>query len=54
VTTSYKVAGNQVVGARGAAIANPAGGATVDAEARAALVALLDALRAATGHGLIA
>jgi hypothetical protein len=53
VTTSYKVAGNQVVGARGAAIADAAGGAVIDVEARAALNALLAALRPA-GHGLIA
>lgn len=41
----------QVVGARGAAIADPAGGATIDANARAAIVAILGALRT---HGLIA
>jgi hypothetical protein len=45
------IAGQQVVGARGAAIASPMGGTTVDAEARAALAQLLDALRQ---HGLIA
>jgi hypothetical protein len=45
VATGYKVAGNQVVGARGAAIADPAGGATVDTEARTALVAILNFLR---------
>ena len=44
------VAGQQVVGARAAAIAAPAGGSTVDGEARAALNAVLAALR---GHGLI-
>lgn len=33
-----------------AAISNPAGGATVDAEARTAIIAILDAMRA---HGLI-
>lgn len=43
--------GDQVVGARRPAIADPAGGAMADAEARAALVAALVALR---GHGLIA
>lgn len=42
---------NQVVGARGAAVADPAGGATIDANARAAIVAILGALRT---HGLIA
>lgn len=46
-----ELAGAQVVGARGAAVANPNGGASVDAEARAAIVAILDRLRT---HGLIA
>lgn len=41
----------QVVGAQGAAIAGPSGGATVDAEARAAIAAIIDRLAA---HGLIA
>lgn len=45
------VDGVQVVGAQGAAIADPAGGATVDSEARAALSEMLGALRL---HGLIA
>ena len=45
------VAGAQVVGAQQAAIADPAGGATVDSEARQAITAILAALRA---HGLIA
>ncbi len=40
-----------VVGARRGAIAAPQGGATVDVEARAAVSAILAALR---GHGLIA
>lgn len=48
---TVKVNGTQVVGAQAAGIAAPAGGATVDAEARAALAAILSALRA---HGLIA
>ena len=43
--------GQKVVGARRPAIADPAAGATVDAEARATLAAILGALR---GHGLIA
>lgn len=47
---SLRVNGRQVVGAQAAAIAAPNGGATVDAEARATLVAVLAALR---GHGLI-
>jgi len=41
----------QVVGPQEAAIAAPSGGSAVDVEARAALGAILDALR---GHGLIA
>ena len=46
-----KLAGSQVVGARLAAVANASGGANVDAEARAAIVAILDRMRV---HGLIA
>lgn len=46
-----ELAGAQVVGARLAAVANPSGGASIDAEARAAIVAILDRLRS---HGLIA
>ena len=45
------VGGDKVVGGRGAAVAAPSGGAVVDAEARAAIDALLDRLRT---HGLIA
>lgn len=45
------VGGNQVIGARQAAVADPAGGATIDAEARAAIGAILARLRT---HGLIA
>lgn len=45
------LAGNVVVGARQAAIAEPSGGITVDVEGRAAIAAILAALRA---HGLIA
>lgn len=44
------VEGQQVVGPRISAIGEPAGGTTVDAEARAAIIAVLEALRA---HGLI-
>ncbi|MES2421120.1 MAG: DUF2793 domain-containing protein [Pseudomonadota bacterium] len=44
------IGGVDVVGARRAAIAEPSGGAIVDAEARAAIGAILGALR---GHGLI-
>ena len=43
--------GIQVVGSQGSAIANPAGGATIDSEARAALDQVLAVLRE---HGLIA
>jgi hypothetical protein len=45
------IGGNQVVGARGAAVVDPAGGTIIDAEARAAIAAILGRLRA---HGLIA
>ncbi|NIJ21631.1 hypothetical protein FHS95_003334 [Sphingomonas naasensis] len=44
------VEGDQVVGSRGDPIAEPAGGTTVDAEARAVIVSVLEALRT---HGLI-
>jgi hypothetical protein len=50
VTTRLLVGGVQVVGNRGAAIAGPAGGPTIDTEARAAIEAILARLRA---HGLI-
>ena len=46
-----EVAGVQVMGARGEAVATPAGGAIVDEQARTAIAGILDALRA---HGLIA
>ena len=45
-----EVEGQQVLGSRGLAVADPSGGATVDAEGRAAIRAILSALRA---HGLI-
>ncbi len=48
--TKLSIGGNQVVGARLAAVAEPAGGAIVDVEARAAIAALLVRLRQ---HGLI-
>ena len=44
------VDGVQVVGARGAPVAAPAGGSVIDAEARSAIEAILDRLIA---HGLI-
>lgn len=46
-----RIAGLQVVGEQRPGISDPAGGSVVDAEGRAALVAILEALRA---HGLIA
>jgi len=49
--TKVEVSGQQVVGSQQAAIADAAGGATIDAEARSALNSLLAACRA---HGLIA
>jgi hypothetical protein len=51
VTTSYSVGGTKVVGTQGATVADATGGATIDAEARAAINALLARLRT---HGLIA
>ncbi len=47
---TLELAGSQVVGARLAAVADPSGGASVDAEARASIAAILDRLRT---HGLI-
>ncbi|MEP9359332.1 DUF2793 domain-containing protein [Sphingomonas sp. KR3-1] len=44
------VDGDQIIGPRGAAIAEPVGGTVVDAEARAAISAVLVAMRV---HGLI-
>lgn len=51
VGSSVTVGGLQVVGTRQPAVAAPAGGATVDAEARAAIEAILARL---SSHGLIA
>ncbi len=45
------IGGNDVVGGRRAAISDPSGGTVVDGQARAAIGAILGALR---GHGLIA
>src|SRR5574341_670965 len=39
--TEYRVSGTKVVGAQGASVADASGGATIDAEARTALNALL-------------
>lgn len=44
------IGGTPVVGAQRGAITEPAGGATVDARARAAITQILEAMR---GHGLI-
>lgn len=49
--SGFEVAGTQVVGARGSAVADASGGSTVDAEARTAVNTLLARLRT---HGLIA
>jgi hypothetical protein len=48
--SSLLIDGEQVIGRRAAAIASPAGGAVIDGEARAAVDAILGALRE---HGLI-
>lgn len=48
---ALSIGGMQVVGAQGAAIATPAGGATTDSEARTAIASIIAALRS---HGLIA
>jgi hypothetical protein len=47
---SVMIGGQQVVGARAAAIVSPTGGTTVDAEARTTVGQILSALRT---HGLI-
>ena len=49
-TGDYYHSGTQVVTSRQATVADPAGGATVDAEARTAINAIIDRLQA---HGLI-
>ena len=49
-TGSLMIGGNPVVSARGAAIASPSGGATIDSAARSAIDLILAALRT---HGLI-
>ena len=54
VTTEYRVAGNKVVGARGAAVPDATGGAVIDTEARAAINALLARFRVTGGSGAIA
>jgi hypothetical protein len=48
--SSVMIGADQVLGSRAAAIADPTGGAVVDAEARAAITAILTDLRT---HGLI-
>jgi hypothetical protein len=49
--TSYKVGDIKVVGTQQPTISNPAGGVIIDAEARAAIISIITALKA---HGLIA
>ncbi len=48
---AFFVGNHQVVGSQAAAIEDPSGGASVDHEARTAVLAILAALR---GHGLVA
>jgi Protein of unknown function (DUF2793) len=48
--SQLRIGGSQVVGARLSGIANPAGGSTIDSEARTAIDSILARLRA---HGLI-
>lgn len=48
---ALRVGGQQVVGARAAAIAGPAGGTSVDAQCREAVQLILETMRQ---HGLIA
>lgn len=48
---SVSIGGQQIIGGRQAAIADPTGGATIDAQARTVLAAILATLRT---HGLIA
>lgn len=50
---SFAILGTKVIGAQGAAISDPTGGATVDTEARSAISFILNRMRASTGHGLI-
>tara|TARA_R110000868_G_scaffold17344_1_gene76341 strand:+ start:21220 stop:21786 length:567 start_codon:yes stop_codon:yes gene_type:complete len=47
----YKVAETQVVGAQQSTIADPSGGATIDSEARTAIISILTTMKT---HGLIA
>ncbi len=49
--TEFRVSGTKVVGAQGAAVTDPTGGTVQDAEARTAIIAIIDRLQA---HGLIA
>lgn len=47
---AISIGGEQIIGSRQPAIANPEGGGTADVEARTAIGSILDAMRA---HGLI-
>jgi hypothetical protein len=51
--STFEIGANKVLGARQTAVTKPTGGATVDAECRTALNALIDKL-GTLGHGLIA
>jgi hypothetical protein len=50
----YDLSGNRILSGQGAAVADASGGAVIDVQCRAQLALLLNRLRAATGHGLIA
>ena len=55
VISEYRVAGQRVVGARSSTIPLPTGGTVIDAQARNAIIQVIQALSAASGgHGLIA
>lgn len=53
-SSHVRINGTKVLGQRLGAITAPAGGATVDAEARTAINAILTAMGATSGHGLTA
>lgn len=52
-TPEIRIATNRVVTTRKTAVTKPTGGATIDAEARTAIDAIIDRLRVTGGHGLI-
>jgi hypothetical protein len=53
ITNSFGVA-EKVLAARGGAVSDPSGGTVIDTQARTAISLILVAMRASTGHGLIA